>query len=660
MAEVDILVVDDERVVALDICNTLSRLGYNVVGVVSSGEEALEMAGRLHLDIVLMDIWLKGPMDGVQAAAEFRKRHNVPVIFLTSFSDEDTLQRAKISEAFGYLIKPFEERELHSTIELALYKYRSEKNLLEAKRSAERDSLIKSMFLANMSHEIRTPMNGIIGMAELALERAVDDELRDCLETIKHSADNLLELINDILDLSKIEARKLTLADRVFNLPEVLEKVLKTHTPQAKRKGITLHCFYGHGVPVRLRGDSVRLAQICGNLLGNAVKFTEKGEVELEVNLVTVPVPWASLNPLDPLRDEAEASGMIKLLFSVRDTGVGIPENKQDLIFESYQQAGIFDNQQQGGTGLGLAICKDLVQMMSGSIWLRSREGQGSTFYFTAGFRLPLPEAGAEQGNRAKEAEAPNLIRKLKVLVADDNQVSRKLASRLLERQGHQVACVVNGAQALSLLDAQSFDLVLMNIQMPVMNGLEATRRIRGGECQSTPASVPIIALTAHALLGDRERFLAAGMDEYLPKPLNTNTFFQTLARVMHARESGRAVAQSETRSVSLLLDEEGALARIGYDVELLRDLWQTFHGERGEKLESLRRARETADPERCAKIAHVLAGEAAGIGASALRRAAATLETSLRQGAPADPVLLDVLENTLTRTIAALGERLG
>jgi two-component system, sensor histidine kinase len=658
MAVVDVLVVDDERVVALDICNTLSRLGYNVAGVVSSGEEALELAQRMHPHIVLMDIWLQGSMDGVQAAAELRKRHGVPVIFLTSFSDEDTLQRAKTSEAFGYLIKPFEERELHSTIELALYKHRAEKSLIEAKRSAERDNLIKSMFLANMSHEIRTPMNGIIGMAELALEQTVNEELRDCLETIKHSADNLLELINDILDLSKIEARKLTLADRAFNLPEVLEKVLKTHTPLARRKGLTLNCFYGHGVPARLRGDSLRLAQVCGNLVGNAVKFTDKGEVEVEVNLVTVPVPWASLNPLEHLHAEAEAMGMVKLLFSVRDTGVGIPESKHELIFESYQQADHLENQQQGGTGLGLAICKELVRMMGGAIWLRSREGQGSTFYFTAGFRLPQPDGEVEPRDQAG-APTLDLDRKLKVLVADDNQVSRKLASRLLERRGHKAACVENGAQALSLLDTETFDLVLMNIQMPVMNGLEATRRIRGGQCQATPASVPIVALTAHALLGDRERFLAAGMDEYLAKPLSAKTFFQTVARVVQAGESGKHVAPSKTEA-PLLLDEEEALARIGSDAELLRDLWLAFHGERDDKLTALCHARETTDPERCAKAAHVLAGEAAGIGAPALRKAAVALETSLRQGAPVDVVLLDVLENTLTRTIAALGERLG
>ena len=321
MAEVDILIVDDELVVAMDIQHTLSRLGYNVVGTVSTGEEAVEQVGRMQPDVVLMDIWLRGTMDGVQAAAEIRKRHSVPVIFLTSFSDDETLQRAKTSEAFGYLIKPLEERALHSTIEIALYKHRLEKSLLEAKLSAERDSLIKSMFLANMSHEIRTPMNGIIGMAELALEHPVDEELRDYLETIKHSADNLLELINDILDLSKIEAKKLSLRNREFELSQVLEKVIKTHTPQARRKGLKLNYYVGHGVPELLQGDALRLGQVCGNLVGNAVKFTERGEVELEVNLVTVPASLAHFSSLADMR--SDNVGPVKLLFSVRDSGMG-------------------------------------------------------------------------------------------------------------------------------------------------------------------------------------------------------------------------------------------------------------------------------------------------------------------------------------------------
>ncbi|WP_034607441.1 hybrid sensor histidine kinase/response regulator [Megalodesulfovibrio gigas] len=523
MAEVEIMIVDDERIVALDIKNTLERLGYKVPAICSTGEEAVEKAAELTPDLILMDIKLRGEMDGVQAAELIHTRQGTPIIFLTAYSDEKTLERAKLSEPFGYLIKPFEERELHSNIEIALFKVRAERQLRSAKQTAERASQHKSAFLANMSHEIRSPMNGIIGMTELALDTDLTDEQRDFLETVRDSAETLLRIINDILDFSKIEARKMELAKVDFDLRATLDKALKPHRHACERKGIFCSLHISPDVPPRLNGDPGRLGQIIGNLVSNAVKYTDAGGVEVEVNMVTVPLSREEVEA----RARAMQPSPVKLLFSVRDSGLGIPQEKHREIFECYLQAPTA--RQYGGTGLGLAIAKELAEMMAGAIWLRSRPGLGSTFYFTATFQPPAVLAPRPA---AAESLPAGSARCLEVLMVDDNIVSQRLAVRLLEKQGHQAVCAGNGLQALDALQTRRFDMVLTNIQMPEMDGLELLEHIRNGAVPGLSPSIPVVAITAHALKGDRERFLAAGMDGYIAKPVNAAEFQRVLTQV--------------------------------------------------------------------------------------------------------------------------------
>ncbi|EGJ51865.1 ATP-binding protein [Desulfocurvibacter africanus] len=384
--------------------------------------------------------------------------------------------------------------------------------LRQAKQEADAANKAKSEFLANMSHEIRTPMNGIMGMIELALLKDPSCPARGNLELAQKSAHHLLDIINDILDLSKIEAGKLELKSRPLVLRRIVEDVVGTLSLAASRKGVSMHHYIESDVPERLMGDEMRLRQVLMNLVGNAVKFTHEGRILVNVETV--------------LRTDG---GRICLRFTVSDTGIGIPEERLGDIFESFSQANIETQTKYGGTGLGLTISKLLVELMGGEVSVRSTPGHGSSFTFTALFGpvstdQPRAEAGAEVAVKA--------ARSLRILLAEDNPINQLVAQELLESRGHSVTVVENGRAALDALSLKPFDLVLMDVRMPEMGGEEATRRIRAGDIAGVDSGIPIIALTAYALEGDRERFLAAGMTDYLAKPITLEELDRVLERI--------------------------------------------------------------------------------------------------------------------------------
>jgi len=398
-----------------------------------------------------------------------------------------------------------------------------EEAVRRAMEAAEAANRAKSEFLANMSHEIRTPMNGIIGMIEFVLGTDLTAEQREYVEVAGVSAELLLRLINDILDLSKIEAGKLELSSTAFDLRQDLDETIRLLAASAQKKGLKMDLQVAPEIPAAFQGDPMRLRQVLINLVGNAVKFTAAGEVAVRV------------------RQEQIQGQRLMLHFTVTDTGIGIPAESREKIFAAFTQADSSTTRRFGGTGLGLTIASHLVTLMGGRIWVESEADVGSAFHFT----LPLTALAAAASTPPRPGPVavappppPASPQARRVLLAEDNPVNQRVVVKILEKQGFSVVLAQNGREAATAADRGSFDIVLMDVQMPEMDGFEATAEIRRQE-QGTGRHLPIIALTAHALSGDREACLAAGMDDYLSKPIRAQDLLALIAQLT-ARNSDR------------------------------------------------------------------------------------------------------------------------
>ncbi|OFX59741.1 MAG: hypothetical protein A2066_11250 [Bacteroidetes bacterium GWB2_41_8] len=509
-----VLIVDDVQL-NLDLMkDILSEQGY-MIATAKNGKSAIAKAKAHKFDLILLDIILPD-IDGFEVCSILKSNqqtHDIPIIFLTAKKEKDSIIKGFQLGAVDYIPKPFSKEELVARVNLHLTLRKTQEELIRSKELAENATRAKAIFLANMSHEIRTPMNGIVGMVDILKGTQLSKEQLEYLDIIEISGENLLMIINDVLDFSKIEAGQITFESLRFKLSDEVGEVVKVLKYKADQKGLDLSCNIAPEVPEMLVGDPLRLKQVLINLCNNSIKFTSDGFVKIHIDVIN------------------SSENKMRLKFEVQDSGIGISLENQLKLFKSFSQADTSTTRKFGGTGLGLAISKTLVQMMNGNIGIKSKEGEGAIFYFDGEFGVStqnLPDSMKDEINKIEIT-----AEKLKILLAEDNVINQKVAILNLRKMGHSVSLASNGEKAVEMFKNEAFDAIFMDIQMPEMDGIEATTVIRNWEHNNKIINrIPIIAMTANTLRSDKDIFISVGMDDYLGKPFNTPELVRVLEGV--------------------------------------------------------------------------------------------------------------------------------